>query len=187
MQLLFIVFLLLLTQPTNSADVLDWLGNSIKQAKKIATVVLRGTKDGFKKVGATVSNLTNVVSHFNEGYWRKFLGNGTSAWKCGSYKMWPTKVIAKILAQAMCPDVIDDLNEACKIHDDCYDARKKSRKVCDEEFCQALRSAKEYLTPLQRLRCQSPEIFCRAVMHAAHWIGYKDWNQTKPLQNDTRR
>ncbi|RCN49404.1 hypothetical protein ANCCAN_04489 [Ancylostoma caninum] len=68
----------------------------------------------------------------------KYLANGlekwsSSDWECGADRIWVSKLASKAMARRRCPNVLDQLNNACRWHDFCYSQGLEGQAVCDSK------------------------------------------------------
>ncbi|KAL6734215.1 hypothetical protein Aduo_004779 [Ancylostoma duodenale] len=86
----------------------------------------------------------------------------SSDWECGADRVWLTKLASKAMAQKRCPNVLDQLNSACRWHDFCYSQGLEGQAVCDSRFCDALHNIK-FPTEEERKACHLPKAMCDTV------------------------
>ncbi|KAK0408481.1 hypothetical protein QR680_003984 [Steinernema hermaphroditum] len=88
--------------------------------------------------------------------------------KCGTNKI--TTAIAYRTAKATCPTQLEEINECCRDHDECYDDQF-GRKFCDSTFCGCLQntmtSYDEKCDPTLKNMCMAVKLFGEAAYKRA--------------------
>ncbi|WKY17255.1 hypothetical protein Q1695_001679 [Nippostrongylus brasiliensis] len=93
-------------------------------------------------------------------------------WACGADRIWPSKFTSKAAAIRKCPSVLDELNNACRIHDSCYSEGIEGQAACDNRFCESL-SAIKFSNDKERSQCTLTQAMCKITRMAGSLI-YRD-------------
>ncbi|EYC13107.1 hypothetical protein Y032_0045g1270 [Ancylostoma ceylanicum] len=134
----YVTLILVVLQPHGSStfNLRDWFTNEVESAKNAVI-----------KVKNWVKNLRLWSSR---------------DWDCGTERMWSTKLISKAVAEKECPNVLDQINRACRWHDSCYEHRLVVQNMCDMMFCENLFNI-SFPSKEEKQACFLTQAMCDAV------------------------